>query len=198
LKLKTDYLIEKLKLIRKTRIDMYYSFNNEKKPVKTKNLPDNILGAYIKPQLVGRKIVANFENPKNRRVNKSEINFQPENSPFKIISRVSLNNSLTEEENKLIETNKIFLSPQYKSLQFKSIDLPVLPAISTVSKRADTIERDYIRTEETLISRYKLQNLGLKNTYKNVMKHSLDGLSMLRYSRHEALPSMNLKIKSFI
>jgi hypothetical protein len=193
---------------------MYYSLNNEKKPVKRKNLPDTVLGSYMKPQLIGRKVVTIQNTPIKIKPKKLAVGIrlnrrQSQDTPFKILSRVSLNHSDQDESNSnntlAIDNTGIIGGYNYnrnlKSLQLASINTgdTLLPPIETKSssvKRSDTLERDYIKTEESLISRYRLQNLGLKNTYKNIVKTSLNSLNISKYNKYDLMPTNFLTLKT--
>jgi hypothetical protein len=191
---------------------MYYSLNNEKQPEKLQNLPDTIIGAYIKPRLVGRKVLSNLikNNPvslsNNKFAKKYHTRDNSPKSPVKILSRISLNNSIISEDTpniKTLDVNSYYFkltSPsKFVSLKSDDIVLPLIKSPTQTIKKIDTIERDYIKTEETLKSRYKLQRVGLNSMFKNIVKSSFDCLSVTKLNRYDKSQSISvLKEKNSI
>jgi hypothetical protein len=180
---------------------MYYSFNNEKKPSMSRNLPDIILGTYIQPKLVGRKVKALQNTPIKPRLKmpiKLDINIRRQSidMSYKFLSRQSLNNpdegegeGETNKATNIVEEDNIGYNYNLKSFHIAPVNtvslLPLIETKTSLIKKSDTLDRDYIKTEEPLISRYKLQNLGLKNMYKNIVKNSLKSLSISKFNKYE-------------
>jgi hypothetical protein len=156
---------------------MYYSLNNEKKPERIRNLPESIIGAYLNPRLVGRKIIA-VEEKTSKPVSKMKFKIVPKDEISKkvISSKISLNNSITSIEDRYatIDINRA------TSQNFQTIN--ALPSIRHLEhKKLTTIDRDYIKSNESIITKFKLQNLGIKTIYKNIIKNSVNTLSISKY-----------------
>jgi hypothetical protein len=181
---------------------MYYSFNNEKKPVKARVLPDSVLGIYIKPQLIGRKVmVKSYQNSptKYKSTNRTVCKPSEKDTPYKkAISRLSLNNSGLDDMGEgnshiaIIPNSYATIdystnySPKINSITTLTTSREILPVIHSYkdSKKLDTIERDYIKTEEPLIAKYKLHKTGLKQAYSSMMRNSLNSLTISKFNRY--------------
>jgi hypothetical protein len=168
---------------------MYYSLNNEKKPIKAKILPDSVLGTYMQPRLVGRKIMLKtFHNPpdNSKKTNQTEIKpYKFKETPLQtIMGRITSNNTRVEENNlATIDYDSPNCSPRISSFPLNYC-LPMIKPTADFPKLS-TIDRDYIKPEESLLTRYKLQKTNMKIQYTNMVRNSLNSLTIAKHNNYK-------------